>query len=106
MSKIILGILSLTLSSCVALQPKADFAPTKIGETLAVRTQPDDIELFRSQSPTKKYVEIGSVSSCCLRMEKSVELLRKSASAHGGDALIGLDATADGLVMATVIRYQ
>jgi hypothetical protein len=97
--------LCLALIGCVT--PRAEYAPSKFGETYPVRTTPDGIEIFRSQNPSKKYVEIGSVSVCCdLRMDYAVKLMRQAASDKGGDAIIGLDATANGLVMATVVRYQ
>jgi len=96
--------LCLILLGCVTT---AEYAPSKFGEIYPVRRAPAGIEIFRSQNPTKKYVEIGSVSVCCdVRMDEAVKRMRQAASEKGGDAIIGLDATANGLVMATVVRYQ
>ena len=101
------GLVFAFLFSTGCVSTTAQFTPTIVGQILPTRTAPESVELFRSQSPAKKYSEIGAVSICCgVGIEKSVELMRKTASNNGGDAIIGLDSAANGLVMATVIRYQ
>jgi hypothetical protein len=82
------------------------FAPSKVAQKYPVRTSPDAIELYRSEMPTHKFSEIGSVSVCCGGSDWSINQLRGKASAEGGDALVGLDVLADGRYNATVIRYQ
>lgn len=93
------------LSGCVTM---AQFAPSKISQNYPKRTPPDQIELYRTQTPVKKYVEIGAVSACCnsVATNKLIDLLRSKASDVGGDAIIGLDIDPTGGVTASVIRYQ
>lgn len=82
------------------------FAPAKAGNTLHSRATSLEIEVYRSKAPTKKFEEIGTVSVCCsTKIDKAIDRLRESAAQNGGDALIGLDAMADGTVIATVIRF-
>jgi hypothetical protein len=84
----------------------AEFAPAKMNQTYDYRTSPETIELFRSASPSKAFIEIGAVSACCSAdANDMIELLRKKASAAGGDALMGLDINAHGGATASVIRY-
>ncbi len=91
------------LSACTSAQ----FAPSRVAQSYSVRTQPESIELFRSTSPTKKYVEIGAVNACCSsNTNEMITMLRKQASDNGGDALIGLEVSARGAATASVIRYE
>jgi hypothetical protein len=106
MNKILLFIIAaavFALSACTSIQ----YVPSRLGYTYPVRTAPAAIELFRSSSPTKKYIEIGAVSGCCSTdANVIIEMLRKKASENGGDALIGLDMRANGGISASVIRYE
>ena len=86
---------------------EAQFAPARVGQRYSPRTPASQIEIFRSQMPTKKYVEIGSASACCqIETDKAVDRLRAKAAEQGGDAMIGLDFAADGRAIVTVIRYE
>jgi len=103
--KLVIALAVFIVSGCVTWH--AIFAPAKLDQSFPARTSPESIEIFRSQTPSKEFAEIGTVSVCCkLGMEKSIELMRQEASNKGGDALIALDANANGLIMATVIRYH
>jgi len=91
------------LGACTAAQ----YAPVRLGQDYPTRTAPEAIEVFRSSTPNKKYIEIGAVRSCCSNDTNAmVDLLRKKAPESGGDAIIDLDMRANGGVTATVIRYQ
>lgn len=96
-------LFGLTLSACATVP---QFAPVKTGQNFEQRTPPDKIEVFRSQAPAKPFIEIGSTAVCCQLREKTLNLLKESASKNGGDALIGLDVSSEGAVIGTVIRYR
>lgn len=95
--------LSLFLAGCVS---KPSFAPVQVGMAYGVRTPPDKIELFRSQTPDKKFSEIGTIHDCCHVTDQMIQNMREEASARGGDALMSLDLDAQGGATATVIRYS
>jgi hypothetical protein len=84
----------------------SQFAPAKISKNYPQRTPAKEIELYRTQLPTKKYEEIGVVNACCGDdTSRLIERLRTEASAHGGDGLIGLEVQATGGATASVIRF-
>jgi len=84
----------------------SQFAPSQVAKVYPSRTSAEKIELFRTQSPSKKFEEIGTVNACCgSDTNDLIDQLRKKASEHGGDALIGLDIQATGGATASVIRY-
>ena len=80
------------------------FAPSITSKTYPVTKTADQIELFRSQLPTKHYIEIGSVNATGGSTEASVKRLKEKAAANGGEALIGLEPYSGGMA-ATVIRF-
>ncbi len=101
-----LGVLLLCFSN-FACVTTSQFAPVHSTQAFSLRTPAEKIEIFRSQAPTKKYLEIGTVNSCCGGDSNIlVESLRKKASESGGDAIIGLELSAVGGAFATVIRYE
>ena len=101
-----MSIFAMTLSSCVTGY-QSQFAPTQTSKIYAPRTIAEKIELFRSQIPSKKFEEIGTVNSCCSDDTNIlIDELKKKAALSGGDALIGLDIQATGGATASVIRYE
>lgn len=82
------------------------FAPVKAQQSFPERTAPEQIEVFRSQIPSKGFDEIGSVAVCCQLSDMTLKALKEAAAKHGGDALIGLDVNSQGAVIGTVIRYR
>jgi hypothetical protein len=75
-------------------------------QTFSERTSPQKIELYQSQAPTKRFMEIGYVNACCSSDSNSlIDLLKEKASENGGDALISIQVNALGGVTASVIRY-
>src|ERR1700722_836296 len=103
--KIILFLSLLIITGCTSLP--AQFAPARMTESYAPRTPPEKIELYRSQTPAKKYLEIGAVNACCnSNANELISKLRKTASESGGDAIVGLEITATGGASASVIRYE
>ena len=97
---------SVVIPACVDLAPRAEFAPSQLSQAYKPRTSSEKIELFRTQLPTKKYSEIGTVNACCsVRTNILVDMLRQKASEMGGDALLSLDVNATGGAFASVIRY-
>ncbi len=105
--KWILSLAVLVLSACSVFEPHVDFAPAMINQTFPARTPVDKIGLFRSQMPTKKYSEIGSVRGCCGNDNNhNIDALRKKAAEMGGDAIVALEIDASGAATASVIRYD
>ena len=101
-SQWVLLVVSAGLVGCVSAQ----FAPAAKNRTLASITGSNEIQVFRTQLPTKKYTEIGSVNACCAHdSNKLVDKLRDQAAANGGDAIIGLEPYTNGM-SATVIRFE
>ncbi len=102
-SKIALPVIAIILCGCATI---SQFAPSQASKTYSPRTPAEKIELFRAQSPSKKFDEIGSVNACCSDdTNQLIEELRKKASEQGGDALINLDVQVTGGATASVIRY-
>ena len=102
-SKFALIILML-LSACAT---RTEFAPSISDQKYEVRTPAPKIELFRSQNPIRKFLEIGSVNACCDRDTNAlIERLKEEASKNGGDAMIDLDVNAVHGASASVIRYE
>ena len=98
----------LGLAGCISFPtPAPTFVPAKLGKSYSTHTKAEDIELYRSKLPDRKYSEIGSVTYCCsLNMETTISYLRTKAAESGGDALMGLEYDAGGTAVATVIRYE
>jgi hypothetical protein len=93
------------ITACASVT--GQFAPRQVKTTYPPRTRAENIELFRSQLPTKKYIEIGAVNACCFQdTNLLVAELRKKASENGGDALTGFEIDATGGAFASVIRYE
>lgn len=103
-SIVILGATVAILFGCATA---SQFAPSQMAKVYLPRTSAEKIELYRTQAPNKKYEEIGTVNACCGSDTNAlIDQLRKKASEHGGDALIGLDIQATGGATASVIRYN
>ncbi len=51
------------LSGCAS----GAFAPASLNHQYAPRTPAVKIEIFREERPARKYVEIGTATSCCSR---------------------------------------
>jgi hypothetical protein len=84
----------------------AHFAPSEINKSHETRTEASAIQVFDTQLPTEKYFEIGAVSVCCGSDEKKLlEMLQEKAAENGGDGIIGVEPTPQGLT-GTVIRFQ
>ncbi|WKD85224.1 hypothetical protein KCTC32516_00564 [Polaribacter huanghezhanensis] len=74
------------------------------------KTNPDDIKVFISKQPTRKYIEIGTVSTSkyvvgLSRSDKKIyRTLKEKAASIGGNAIINLQ---EGLanVKGVVIRF-
>ncbi len=92
----------LTMTGCVS----ADFASSKMSVAYPPRTSPENIEMFRTSMPSKKFIEIGAVSACCTYSEELIQALRKKASEVGGDAIVAIDLDATNGATASVVRYQ
>lgn len=98
-------IFALAVTGCATT--RAQFAPVTMNQTFAVRTPAEKVELFRSQTPTRKFSEIGAVNACCSTDSNLlIDLLREKASQNGGDAITDLEISAPGGASASVIRYE
>lgn len=74
------------------------------------KTNPTDIEVFMSKKPTRKYTEIGTVTSSknvgifSRTQEKTYKELKEKAASIGGHAIINLTEDIS-QVKGVVIRY-
>ena len=102
-SKSFCAVFLIFFSGCVTV---AHFAPSMQNQVYAMRTPAEKIELFRTQVPEKKYVEIGAVNvHRNSNVNIQIDALRAKASEAGGDAIIALEIDATVGATATVIRY-
>ncbi|MBN1797746.1 MAG: hypothetical protein JW822_04155 [Spirochaetales bacterium] len=93
--------LTVLLYNCVSVQ----FVPSAVSNTFEQRRTAEEIEVYRTKVPDKKYIEIGVVnatgSNDTIRL---TEKLKAEAAENGGDALLELEPYPGGM-SATVIRY-
>ena len=74
------------------------------------KTNPADIKIFMSKKPTKKYIEIGTVTSTknvgifSRTQEKTYQELKEKAASIGGNAIINVTEDISA-VKGVVIRY-
>lgn len=91
----------LLMTGCVS----ASFAPVDTEVSMKPRKMPEQILVFRTAKPKRKYIEIGSVfATGSDDMAYMVELLKRKAAKNGGDAIIDIEA-APVSMSATVIRF-
>jgi hypothetical protein len=96
-------LFALLLTGCTT----AEFAPASLAHQYPSRISVENIEIYRSVRPEKKFIEIGTATSCCsMDPNRVIDLLRKQASERGGDALMDFEFTASGQASATVVRYR
>ncbi len=97
----IIFFLFLTIS-CVV---NGHFAASDVSKKYVANKTPDQILVYRSQVPKKKFIEIGIVHVCCSNNAgKLVYALKKKAAYSGGDAIIQLESSPE-MMTATVIRF-
>jgi hypothetical protein len=74
------------------------------------KTNPADVEVFMSKKPSKKFIEIGTVTSSknvgifSRTQEKTYQELKEKAASIGGDAIINLTEDIS-QVKGVVIKY-
>jgi len=84
---------------------KGHFAASDANKQYAGKKTPDQILVYRSQVPKRKFIEIGIVHVCCSdNAKKLVYALKKKAAYNGGDAIIHLESSPERMT-ATVIRF-
>jgi hypothetical protein len=97
----IIFIIMISLLQCVSV----DFAATDSSKTFSSRVSADEIEVYRTQTPNKKFIEIGVVNATYSNdTNELIRALKKKAAENGGDAIIDLEPYPNGM-SATVIRY-
>jgi hypothetical protein len=97
----ILIIAMISLLQCLSV----DFAATDSSKTYGSRISADEIEVYRTQTPNKKFIEIGIVNASYSNdTNELIQALKKKAAENGGDAIIDLEPYPSGM-SATVIRY-
>jgi hypothetical protein len=89
------------MSACVT----ATFAPSNRTQLYRQKIGQSEIQVYRSQIPQKKFIEIGSVNVCCMGNNwELIDKLKLKAAIHGGDAIIHLEIYHKGM-SATVIKF-
>jgi hypothetical protein len=97
----ILFIFMISLLQCLSV----DFAATDSSKTYSSRVSADEIEVYRTQTPDKKFKEIGVVNASYSNdTNELIQALKKKAAENGGDAIIDVEPYPSGM-SATVIRY-
>lgn len=98
--------LALTIFIFLSCSTAAQFAPAKMNKSYTSRASKNEIEIFRSRKPRKKYIEIGAVSIIGRGTgQEAADKLREKAAEKGGDAIFDLQIFNGGMT-ATVIRYK
>ncbi|MBL7716954.1 MAG: hypothetical protein JNL01_15930 [Bdellovibrionales bacterium] len=98
----VLSSISVLASGCASAQ----FSTSKVGSLYAPRRTPEQIEIYQTQGPKKKYEEIGIVYACCGHTDAMVELMKKKAAECGGDAIYSLQDTGAHSMNASVLRFE
>lgn len=77
-------------------------------------TNPNSVEIFMSTKPSKKYTEIGIVSTLRIKSKifpldrpskKVMQAMKEKASSIGGHAIIDYRESGEANMTGTVIRY-
>jgi hypothetical protein len=94
-------IIFLFVSACV----RVSFAPSRASYQPRSITKPEEVEVYRSDRPTKPFEEIGTIYAATTNLQRATEEMKKEASTKGGNAIIDIKITSDG-VAGTVVRYK
>lgn len=89
------------LSACV----KAEFAPTRSTFSPSYVTQPEKIEVYRTEKPSKPYQEIGTVYVQTTVLSIAIDRLKIEAAKNGGNAIIDIKVSSDG-ISGTVVQFK
>ncbi|MBE9490233.1 MAG: hypothetical protein IMY67_08080 [Bacteroidetes bacterium] len=103
MKVIILMIASVSfLYGCAAVS----FAPSSEGYNASIIASPNEIKVFRTEKPSKEYVEIGAINyPGGTDLDELIKVMKKEASKRGGNAIIDLKILSNGAV-GTVVRIK
>lgn len=83
---------------------RVSFAPADLKKSYPKRTNPQDIKIYRTESPKGEIIEVGTLNGNG-NSDKIIERFRETASEQGGDAIFSLEPYAGGY-SATVIRMK
>ncbi len=93
-------IVSFIFSSCVYVS----FAPTRSKYKPAKIFVSDDVQVYRSDKPDREYKEIGSVHvHGAGTLESKINKLKLEAANNGGNGIIDIKVTSNGVVGTVVI---
>jgi hypothetical protein len=80
------------------------FAPSIEGYAPVVISSPGKIKIYRTERPKEPYTEIGVIYSAGNSgSDKTILLMKNTASKNGGNAVIDLKETPDGSIGTVVI---
>jgi hypothetical protein len=100
--KLAFVISCLFVSACALT---ANFAPTRSSFVPSSTTRAEDVEVYRTEKPTRPYEEIGTVYVGSTNLENAINAMKIEAAKNGGNAILHIKVTSDGIV-GTVVRYK
>jgi len=90
------------LWGCAALS----FAPSQEGYTPVVISSPEQIIIYRTEKPKERYSEIGVIySPVSSNLAKQIQMMKNTASKHGGNAIVDLKVIPGGTI-GTVVKIE
>jgi len=100
-TKLVIVASCLLLSACVT----ADFAPTRSSFVPSLVTNPDEVEIYRTEKPSKPYEEIGTTYVRTTNLARATDAMKITAAKNGGNAILHIKVTSEGIV-GTVVRFK
>jgi len=106
-------LLTIAIVSCGTLG--GGTGVTKTSDEVYEPTDPNSIEIFISQKPTRDYMEIGTISVLRVKSpvfptprpaEKIKEEMKQKAAEIGGNAIINYRESGEANMVGTIIRYK
>lgn len=88
---------------------------TKTSDQVFEPTDPNSVEIFITQKPSKQYTEIGTISVLRVKSpvfprprpaEKIKEEMKQKAAAIGGNAIIDYRESGEANMVGTIIRFK
>ena len=88
-------------SGCI----RAEFAPTRATFVASYPKHLENIEVYRTERPSKPYEEIGTIYVRTTVLSIAIDKLKIEAANNGGDAIIDIKVSPDG-ISGTVVQFK
>ncbi|MCM0081754.1 hypothetical protein L4X63_09150 [Geomonas sp. Red32] len=85
--------------------PITTFAPANSSYRPQSVTSPEEVEVYRTERPSRAFEEIGSIYVQTTDLPAAASKMKEEAAKQGGNAVIDIKITSDG-VAGTVVRYK